>query len=85
MVDHETLNLVGDVFEAVDDLFEVAVDFAADDEVHRIGLAVRLEQRLDAGIMDIVGITFDLDEARGQIVQPRCWGRARAAAEWLRR
>ena len=35
VVDHETLDLVRDILEPVDDLLQMAVDFAADDEGHR--------------------------------------------------
>ncbi len=36
VVDHDAADLVGDVLEAVDHLFQVVVDFAADDEGHRV-------------------------------------------------
>ena len=37
VIDHEALDLVRDILEPVDDPFEMAVDFAADDEIHRRG------------------------------------------------
>ena len=35
LLDHDAADLVGDVLEAVDDLFEMVVDLGADDESHR--------------------------------------------------
>src|ERR1700710_728853 len=48
LFDHDTVDLVGDVVEAVGDLLQMIVDLRADDEVHRIGVAVLEEKLLQA-------------------------------------
>ena len=55
VVDHDALDLVGDVLEPVEHPFDMAVDLAADEEVHRLLGAMRLEQRLEAGVVEPVG------------------------------
>src|SRR5947209_17986594 len=60
LLDHDRVDLVGDVVEAVGDLFQVIVDLGADDEIHRIGVAMLEEQRLQAGVADIVDAVLQL-------------------------
>src|SRR5262245_37492374 len=66
LIDDDRIDLVGDVFEAVDDLFEMIVQLRADDEFHRIALLTvrpRSEkQRLDALVADVVGLLLDHDD-----------------------
>ena len=49
---------------------EMAVDLAADEEVHRPLRAVRLEQRLEAGVVELVGLALEMDDRLGDLVQP---------------
>jgi hypothetical protein len=56
MIENEPLDLVGDILEPVDDLLEMDVDFAADDEGPSGCCRGRLVERLEAGIVDLVGM-----------------------------
>ena len=68
VIEHEALDLVGDILEAVDHAFQVAVDLAPNDEAHRVGTPVRrLEQPLQPGVVDLVGVTFQLHQPGGQL------------------
>jgi hypothetical protein len=40
LLNHNRIDFVRDVVEAVGDFFKVIVDFGADDEVHGVGIAV---------------------------------------------
>src|SRR3954468_14946012 len=54
LFDHDTVDLVGNVVEAIRDFLEMVVDFSADDVVHRVGVAVLEEQFFQADVMQIV-------------------------------
>ena len=84
VVDHETLDLVGDVLEPVHHLFQMTVDFAADDERHRAGIALILEQRLEARFVDLFRMAFDPHQPFGQGVNDHYFYPANGAAESLR-
>jgi hypothetical protein len=71
VVDDQPVDLVGDILEAVDHLFEVAVDLAGDEEAHRGGLGMGLECLGEARVVDLVGLAFEAHEALGQLVQAR--------------
>src|SRR3569833_1374924 len=58
VLEEDAADPVGHVLEAGDDLLQVVVDVGADDEVHRLGLAL-LEQRLHAGVVDLVRAVLD--------------------------
>src|SRR5262249_43764128 len=66
VVDHDALQLVGDVVEPIDDFLEVVVDFVAGNERHRVGGPLGLEQLLQAEIGQIVRAPFDLRDLLGQ-------------------
>src|ERR1700751_5989067 len=42
LIEHDRIDLVGDVLEAVDDFFQGIVELGADDERHRIALVALL-------------------------------------------
>ena len=51
MVDDDAGNLVRHVLEPVENPFQVAVDLAADNIIHRIAVLGSLEQRLEPGML----------------------------------
>src|SRR6478672_6453661 len=58
MLDQHAADLVGDVLEAVDDLFQVVVDLGADDIGHRVGPGGPAVERLDARVVEGVGLVL---------------------------
>src|ERR1700743_221891 len=71
LLDHDAADAVGDVLEAVHHLLQVIVDLDAYDVAHRVAVAVAPEQRLDAQIVELVGIVLEPDDLVGDRVQPR--------------
>src|SRR5690242_890624 len=71
LFDHDTVDLVGDVVEAVGDFFEVIVDLNADDEVHGTGVAVFQVKLLHADIVEVVDAAFQLAQFLGDSRQQR--------------
>src|SRR5689334_16448008 len=58
VVDHDAVDFVRDVFKGVGDPFEMLVDLASDDELHRrVGMLV--ECLLEAGGMNVVDAAFE--------------------------
>src|SRR5712691_394017 len=66
VIDHDALNFVGDVVEAVDHLFQVVVDLVAGDESHGIARPLRLEKLSEPEIVQVVGAAFDLRDLLGE-------------------
>src|SRR5690349_16778557 len=60
LLDDDAVDLVGNVVEAIGDLFQVIIDLDANDEVHCIGVAVLQEKLLQADIVQIVDPAFQL-------------------------
>src|SRR5437868_8214349 len=85
LLDDDAVDLVGDVIEAIGDLFQMVVDFGADDVVHRVGGAMLEEQLLQADVVQVVDAAFQLAKLlgdRGQhrdVVADRLQERQRAA------
>src|SRR5436305_2265179 len=71
LLDDDAVDFVGDVIEAIGDLFEMVVDFSADDVVHGVGVAVLEEQFLQADVVQIVDAAFQLAELLGDRGQHR--------------
>src|SRR6185503_3022315 len=70
LFDHDAADAVRYVLKPVHDLLEMVVDLDADDVAHGIAVAVLLEQRLDAVVIQRVGIVFEADDLFGDRVQP---------------
>src|SRR5690348_8049238 len=66
VIDHDALQLVGDIVEPIDHLLEVVVDLVSGDEGHGIGGALGLEQLLEADVVQVVGPALDLGDLLGQ-------------------
>src|ERR1700679_1138535 len=60
LFDHDAADAVRHVLEAVHDLLEMVVDLDADDVVHRVAVAMLLEQGLDAAVVERVGVVLEL-------------------------
>ena len=56
MLDHDAVHDIGDVVETVDHFLEMVIDLVADKEAHGIGLGVALIERLEADIVQLVGM-----------------------------
>src|ERR1051325_2669957 len=69
LLDNDAADAVGDVLEAVHHLFQMIVDLDADDVVHGVAVPVLLEQRLDAQVVQSIGIIFQPDDGFGDRVQ----------------
>src|SRR5882672_2115715 len=54
LLDHDRIDLVGDVVEAVCNFFKVLVDLGADDEIHGVGVAVLQEQLSQPDVVQVV-------------------------------
>src|ERR1051325_7218076 len=65
LLDDDAVDFVGDVIEAIGDLFEMVVDFGADDVIHGVGVAVLEEQLLQADVVQVVDAAFQLAELLG--------------------
>src|SRR5579871_1157030 len=87
LFDHDRVHLVGDVVETIGDFFQMVIDLVADDEVHRVGVAVFEEQFLQPDIVEVVDAPLQLGHLfgdRGQhrdIVPDRLQQRERLADE----
>src|SRR5580698_7444387 len=71
LFDDDTVDLVGNVVEAVGDFLQMVVDLGADDEIHRVGVAVLEEQLLEADVVEIVDPAFQLGHFLGDRGQHR--------------
>src|SRR6187402_273737 len=71
VIDDDAVDLVGDIFEGVDDALEVLVDLALDEKPQRVAAAVVGDRLPEPGPMDLVGVALDPDQPLGQLVQPR--------------
>ena len=60
LFDHDAIDLIGDVVEAVGDLFEMLVDLGADDEIHRVAVAMLEKQFLQPDVVEIVDAALQL-------------------------
>src|ERR1700760_2916751 len=69
LFDHDRADLVGDVIEAVGDLFQVVVDLGADNKVHGVGAAMLEEQLLEPDIVEIIDAAFELGQLFGDRIQ----------------
>src|SRR5580704_7395559 len=49
LIDDDRIYLIGDVFETIDDFFEMIVELRADDEAHRVALPIALRVVLSTG------------------------------------
>src|SRR6185437_1874717 len=65
LLDDDAVDLVGNVVEAVGDLFQVIVDLDADNEIHRAGVSVFQEKLLQANIVQIIDTALQLAEFLG--------------------
>src|SRR5579862_8221365 len=70
LFDHDAADAVRDVLEPVHDLFEMVVDLDADDVAHGVAVAVLLEQRLDAVVVERVGVVLEPDDLFCDCIQP---------------
>src|SRR5215204_845708 len=57
--EHDAVNLVGHVVETIDNLLEMIVDLAADEERHRVGRLIGAIEIAQADIVQVVGLTLD--------------------------
>src|ERR1043165_2270929 len=71
LLDDDAVDFVGDVVEAIGDLFKMVVDFGADDVIHGVGIAVLEEQFLQADVVQVVDAAFQLAELLGDRSQHR--------------
>src|SRR3982074_1486668 len=60
LFDHDTVDLIRNVVEPIGDFFEMVVDLRADDEIHRVGIAMLEEELFEAHIVEIVAPDFHL-------------------------
>ena len=67
MLDHDAMHHIGDVVESVDDLFQVVVNFIADEESQTAAVDIRLVELTQADIMQFVCAAFDRRNLRGQV------------------
>ena len=61
---------VGDILEPVHHLFQLVVDLARGDEGQRRIRPGLAEQRVDAGIVDVIGLALDLADLLAEQVDP---------------
>ncbi len=71
LFDHDAVDLVGDVVEAVRNLFEMLVDLGADDEIHGVGVAMLEKQFLQPDIVEVVDAALQLADLLGDRRQHR--------------
>src|SRR4051812_14760764 len=71
LFDHDRVDLVGDVVEAIRHLLQMVIDLRADDEVHRIRIAMLEKQLLQADVVEIVHAPFKLGHLLGDLGQQR--------------
>ena len=67
MIDDDSVDLVGDIFERIGNSFEVLVDLARHHELHRFA-AMLVEGLLEACRVDDVRLAFDPDQPFGKLV-----------------
>src|SRR5436305_5593169 len=65
LLDDDAVDFVGDVIEAIGDLFKMVVDFGADDVIHGVGVAVLEEQFLQADVVQVIDPALELAEFLG--------------------
>ncbi len=63
LLDDDAVDLVRDVVETVGHLLEMVVDLGADDEIHRVTIAVLEEQLLQPDVVEIVDPALELASA----------------------
>src|SRR5215203_3757533 len=71
LFDHDTIDLVRHVVEAVGNFFQMLVDLGADDEIHRVGIAVLEVEFLQPDIVEIVDTPLQLADLLGNRRQHR--------------
>src|ERR1700722_3466614 len=71
LFDNDAVNLVRDVVEPVGNLLQMIVDLRADDEIHRIGIAMLEEKLLQADVVEIVDPALQLGHFLGDRSQHR--------------
>src|SRR5262245_49554346 len=60
VLDHDTVDLVPHVVEAVDHLLQVIVDLDSDEKRHRVGRLIGAVELLQPDIVLLIGLAFDL-------------------------
>src|SRR6476620_2158801 len=70
VIENDALQLVGNVVEAIHDLFQVIVDLVAGDVVHRLGFGAGIEI-LQPPLMHLVGLSFEMRNLLGDLAYPR--------------
>src|SRR4051812_48408818 len=74
MIGDDGIDLVRDVLEAVDHLFQAVVELRADDEIHGAEIAAVAGAPIEiaaALVIELVGLLLDPDHLSGELVQPR--------------
>ena len=74
MINHNAVNLVGDILESINDTFEVLEDFAPHDELERIGLTMRLKRMFQTRRMDFVGVALHANEPFSKFMEASAVG-----------
>src|SRR5262245_37206410 len=69
VLDHDAVDLVAGVVETVDHLLEMIVDLDADEEGHRVRWLVGAVELLQPGIVQLVGVAFDLGDLLADLVE----------------
>src|ERR1700680_1786349 len=69
VLDHDAVDLVGDVIEPVDHLLQVIVDLVADEKTHRVSAADPVKL-LEAGIVNLVRAALDRRDPLRDGAQP---------------
>ncbi len=65
LFDHDAVDLVRHVVEAIRDLFEMLVDFSTHDEVHRVAVAVLEKEFFHADVVEVVDAAFEAGDFLG--------------------
>src|SRR4051794_22755324 len=71
LFDHNAVDLVCHIIEAIGDFLEMIIDLGADDEIHGVGVPVFKEQLLQPDVMEVVNATLQLGEFFGNRRQHR--------------
>src|SRR5215468_934382 len=71
LFDHDAVDLIGDVVEAVGDFLQVIVDLDADDEVHGAAVTVFQIKLLHADVVEVVDAAFQLAQFLRDLRQQR--------------
>jgi hypothetical protein len=69
VLDNNSLNLVTDIIEAINSIFQMLVDLTAANELHRILPFDFLIEQLKASIIGVVGIAFDARNLEADLVE----------------